>query len=122
MSEVVRKVSEKTGREYNDSNLVKITADDKEKMRKGGIKSGEVRRKRKSLKETLLLMLEDGNVQDDVCLALINKAMGGDVRAYEVMRDTIGEKPVDKVDSKVDANVEGQASITITYQDPNGEK
>lgn len=122
MSEVIRKVSEKTGREYNDSNLVKITPDDKEKMKRGGIKSGEVRRKRKTLKETLLMMLEEGDTQNNITLALIDKAMSGDVRAFEVMRDTIGEKPVEKVDNKIDANVEGQANITITYQDPNGEK
>lgn len=122
MSEVVRKVSEKTGREYNDSNLVKLTPDDKEKMRRGGIKSGEVRRKRKSMREELDILLSMNNNQENVMIAMLDKAMSGDVRAMEFIRDTIGEKPVDKVDSKVDANVEGQASITITYQDPNGEK
>lgn len=114
MSEVVRKVSEKTGREYNDSNLVKITADDKEKMRKGGIKSGEVRRKRKSLKETLLLLLEEGNTQNDITLALIEKAKSGDVKAYESIRDTIGEKPTDKME----ADIKGEASINVIYEDP----
>lgn len=123
MSEVVRKVSEKTGREYNDSNLVKITKETaSDNGKKGGVKSGEARRKRKTLKENLLLLLGEGETQNNITLALIDKAMSGDVKAYETIRDTIGEKPVDKVDSKVDANVEGQASITITYQDPNGEK
>jgi hypothetical protein len=32
-----------------------------------------------------------------VTLALIEKAMSGDTKAFEVIRDTIGEKPVDKV-------------------------
>ena len=63
----------------------------------GGKASGEARRKRKTLKEELLLMLSEGETQQSVTLALIEKAMGGDTKAFEVIRDTIGEKPVDKV-------------------------
>ena len=63
----------------------------------GGKKSGESRRKRKALKEQLLLLLETGNAQEELCTALFAKALSGDVRAFEVIRDTIGEKPVDKV-------------------------
>ena len=63
----------------------------------GGKASGEARRKRKTLKEELLLMLSDGETQQSVTLALIEKAMSGDTKAFEVIRDTIGEKPVDKV-------------------------
>ena len=63
----------------------------------GGKASGEARRKRKTLKEELLLMLSEGETQQSVTLALIEKAMSGDTKAFEVIRDTIGEKPVDKV-------------------------
>ena len=63
----------------------------------GGKASGEARRKRKTLKEELLLMLAEGETQKSVTLALIEKAMGGDTKAFEGIRDTIGEKPVDKV-------------------------
>ena len=63
----------------------------------GGKASGEARRKRKTLKEELLLMLAEGDTQQSVTLALIEKAMSGDTKAFEVIRDTIGEKPVDKV-------------------------
>ena len=69
----------------------------RERGRKGGLASGEARRKRKTLKEELLLMLSDGETQQSVTLALIEKAMSGDTKAFEVIRDTIGEKPVDKV-------------------------
>ena len=69
----------------------------RERGRKGGLASGEARRKRKTLKEELLLMLADGETQQSVTLALIEKAMSGDTKAFEVIRDTIGEKPVDKV-------------------------
>lgn len=65
----------------------------------GGKASGEARRKRKSLKEELLLMLEDEEVQKSVTIALINQAQKGNVKAYEMIRDTIEEKPVEKVQS-----------------------
>ena len=69
----------------------------RERGRKGGLASGEARRKRKTLKEELLLMHSEGETQQSVTLALIEKAMSGDTKAFEVIRDTIGEKPVDKV-------------------------
>lgn len=71
-------------------------SEQREIAKKGGIKSGEVRRARKTLKEELLLLLENGNTQNKISLALIKKALKGNIKAFEVIRDTIGEKPVDK--------------------------
>ena len=83
----------------NEQNLKPVTSkkEASERGRKGGLASGEARRKRKTLKEELLLMLSEGETQQSVTLALIEKAMSGDTKAFEVIRDTIGEKPVDKV-------------------------
>jgi hypothetical protein len=83
----------------NEQNLKPVTSkkEARERGRKGGLASGEARRKRKTLKEELLLMLSKGETQQSVTLALIEKAMSGDTKAFEVIRDTIGEKPVDKV-------------------------
>ena len=80
-------------------NLRPVSSKDeaRERGRKGGLASGEARRKRKTLKEELLLMLSEGETQQSVTIALIEKAMSGDTKAFEVIRDTIGEKPVDKV-------------------------
>ena len=80
-------------------NLRPVSSKDeaRERGRKGGLASGEARRKRKTLKEELLLMLSEGETQQSVTLALIEKAISGDTKAFEVIRDTIGEKPVDKV-------------------------
>lgn len=72
----------------------------RENAQKGGIKSGEVRRARKTLKEELLLLLENGNTQNKISLALIKKALKGNIKAFEVIRDTIGEKPADKHELK----------------------
>lgn len=71
----------------------------REMTRKGGIRSGEVRRARKTLKEELLLLLSDGDTQKRISLAQLEKALAGDTKAYEVIRDTIGEKPTEKVEN-----------------------
>lgn len=81
-----------------------------ENGRKGGIASGESKRRRKTLKEELLLMLEDETIQQSITAALIREAMegnnAGSVRgAFETIRDTIGEKPTEKVEMKTDMNI-----------------
>lgn len=81
---------------------VSSTEEARERGRKGGLASGEARRKRKTLKEELLLMLSDGDIQEKISLALINEAIKGNnagsvTKAFEVIRDTIGERPVEKV-------------------------
>ena len=85
----------------NEQNLIpnseRTPSELREMARNGGLASGEARRKRKTLKEELLLKLSEGETQQSVTLALIEKAMSGDTKAFEVIRDTIGEKPVDKV-------------------------
>ena len=73
----------------------------RERGRKGGLASGEARRKRRTLKEELLLMLSDGDIQQKISLALINEAINGNnagsvTKAFEVIRDTIGERPVER--------------------------
>lgn len=71
-------------------------SEQREIAQKAGIKSGEVRRARKTLKEELLLLLESGDNQQKMSVALFQKALKGDIKAFEVIRDTIGEKPIDK--------------------------
>lgn len=62
----------------------------------GGRASGEARRRRKTLREELLLLLDDGNTREAVSAALIRSAKKGSVKAFEVLRDTIGERPVER--------------------------
>jgi hypothetical protein len=66
-----------------------------------GIASQIKRRERKTMREELLILLEQGDTQAKVSLALIHEALNGSTKAFEVIRDTIGEKPVDKVENKV---------------------
>ena len=85
----------------NTENLVSLADRTTEEQRAiasaGGKASGEARRKRKSLKEELLLMLEDEELQQSVAIALIKQAQNGNVKAFGMLRDTIGEAPVEKV-------------------------
>lgn len=89
----------------NEKNLIplnkrskKVQREIQEKGRKANKKKCE---ERKTLKEELLTLLSQGKTQEKMSLALIEKAMNGDTKAYEVIRDTVGEKPVDKVQANV---------------------
>ena len=72
---------------------------------KGGRASVEARKKKKLLRECLDELLakeyttKQGKMLGSEALAamLMKKSMSGDVRAFEVLRDTAGEKPVEKV-------------------------
>ena len=85
----------------NEKNLIPLNERTKSQQReiasKGGKASVEAKRKRKTLKEELLLMLEDEEVQKSVAVALIQEAQSGNVKAFGMLRDTIGEAPVEKV-------------------------
>lgn len=82
----------------NSENLkpIRSASEAREKGKKGGEKSGEARRARKTLKEELLLLLENDNIQAKISLAIIKEALKGDIKAFVAIRDTIGEKPTDK--------------------------
>ena len=85
----------------NEKNLIPLNERTKSQQReiasKGGKASVEAKRKRKTLKEELLLMLEDEEVQKSVAVALIQEAQNGNVKAFGMLRDTIGEAPIEKV-------------------------
>lgn len=81
------------------SNSERTPKERKELAKKAGKKSGEVRRARKLLRDELLLLLASGNTQEKISLALIQKAINGDTKAFEVIRDTIGEKPKDIIEN-----------------------
>lgn len=96
----------------------------REMTRKGGIKSGEVRRAKKSMRQMMEMMLHDvplpegwrkalreqGISEDDwnhkavVTIKLIQKAEEGDVAAYNAICAMVGEKPKDEV--AVDTRIE----------------
>jgi hypothetical protein len=80
----------------------KLTLDD---QKAGGKASAESRKRKKLLRECIdeLLAKEytsEGKTltgSEALAVTLMKKAMKGDVKAFEVLRDTAGEKPVEKV-------------------------
>ena len=94
----------------NQVNLrpVRTKSEARVRGRSGGIASGEARRARITLRaalEELLSMpvkdeagIETGEtIQHAIAVALIEKALKGDTKAFEIIRDTIGEKPVERI-------------------------
>ena len=77
-----------------------------EEHSKGGKASAEARRKKRDLREALEMLLEkdfkdrNGNVlsgTEVITAKLFEKASKGDVRAFETIRSTVGQDPVQKV-------------------------
>ena len=93
----------------NEENLIPFNERTEEEQRaiarQGGIASGKARRERKTLKEELLLLLEKGDTQEKISLAMIKEALDGNTKAFEVIRDTIGEKPEDKVKADINRDI-----------------
>lgn len=90
----------------------------REITQKGGKASGAARREKKALREALqeLLVLDydiDGQKlsgSDAMSVALIKQALAGNVKAFEVIRDTLGEKPVERL------NVEADDAVRTAYE------
>lgn len=64
---------------------------------KAGKASGASRRRKKQLRELLEIALsqptETGDYYMDITKALIDKAMNGSEKAYQIIRDTLGQMP-----------------------------
>lgn len=67
--------------------------------RKGAAVSNAKQKARKTLREELIALLSKGDTQSKMSLALIEKAMNGDTKAFEVIRDSIGEKQTEKIET-----------------------
>lgn len=107
------------GRKENLIKAEDLTSEQlRERARKGGMASVEARRRKKTMREALELLMyktelneqtkqmlkaegvseEDFNHQMVITRSLIAKAESGDVQAYNAICAMIGEKPAEKVD------------------------
>ena len=97
------------------------TKEAQERGRLGGIKSGEVRRQKKTMRETLEnalkielskekleelgadigLMNGETSVLSAIIASTIREAIGGDTKAIQFVRDSIGEQPKTEVVQEV---------------------
>ena len=83
---------------------------------KGGKASQKARKERKKFKEDLITALEtmkDGKTLQELGVeAVMKKFIDGDLQAFNIIRDTIGEKPVEKVEAEV-----RETTINISLED-----
>jgi len=128
-------ITDNNSRVYNIQNLkmfgidkpVLTSEEAKRRGRQGGIKSGEVRRQRKTMRESLLSMLEmqltpekldemgvdistlngDYTMQGALISAMLREAVNGSEKAMQLVRDTIGEAPT----------IKQEITETITQED-----
>ena len=113
----------------NEQNLrVPTSREARENGKKGGIASGEARRAKKSLREAMQVLMEadltgkDGKTMtgaEAMAAKAFQAALKGDWKAWELARDTAGQKPVDKVmiadvEPSVIAEVEAMVNGTET--------
>ena len=82
----------------------------RENARKAGKASGAKRKRLKTLAEELRWLLQldivdasgqKVNTQQAISTALIKAALHGDVKAFNAIRDTLGQKPSEKVETNV---------------------
>lgn len=112
----------------------------KENGRKGGQASGETRRQKKIMKDLICDILDMNvkagdheeflnlaeskgkniSVSQAIILAQVKKAMNGDTRAVEFLRDTAGMKPVDK--KEVDTKITNYGKLDDIFNILNGDQ
>lgn len=99
--------------------LNKISKEDAKKIRsKGGKARAEKIKEKKTMKQMLEYLLERETQNDnggksttleEISVSLIKQALKGNVRAFEVLRDTIGQNPSQKID------IEGNALLQKVF-------
>ena len=100
----------------NEQNLIghgfheRTASEQREIARQGGIRSGEVRRENKLIKDRILERMgeKDWNEMID---GLIQRSKDS-VKDFEVLRDTIGQKPSEHIEADISQNV-----IRVTLDD-----
>jgi hypothetical protein len=119
----------------NEQNLIpnsqRSPSEVRENGRKGGIRSGEVRREKADLKRQLLLFLETEATVDksgnpltgaELMVKVAAREMAkGNPKFWELIRDTAGFKPIDKVQvTEVDQSVidEVEAMVLEAEEEP----
>lgn len=92
-----------------------------EEAKKGGIASGEARRRKRDLRKALEMLLEKdykdkkGNIAtgaEVISTKLFEQAMKGNVKAFETIRSTVGQDPVQKVEQ---VNIDAEYEQSVEY-------
>ena len=107
----------------NEENLrpfsERTESEKREITRKGGKASGEARRRKRDIRLAMEALLEKeykgkgGEVlsgAEAIAIKQMEKALKGDTKAFEVVRDSAGQKPVEKVE-QVNIDMEYEQSV-----------
>lgn len=85
------------------ANLIPTTQLSKSEARemgsKGGKKSAETRRFLKTFREAFENMNDKDGIIEELCRIALHQAKKGNIRALEFVRDTMGQKPIEKVEA-----------------------
>jgi len=117
----------------NEQNLLGNTFADKDPIEakkqqsKGGINSGRARREKRDLRRCIEILLEtdytDKNGKtvsgaEALCAKLFEQGMKGNVKAFETLRSTVGQDPVQKIMvSEVDETVISEVENAVLGED-----
>ena len=119
----------------NSDNLIPNTErspnEVREMQKKGGIKSGETRRKKKKLRDAMTVLMdlppsehnkkimkdygiEDSEMTNQMMLSVIafQKAAKGNIRAMEFIRDVMGGKDMSELDKAMIAKIKAETKKT----------
>lgn len=92
-----------------------------EEAKKGGINSGKARREKRDLRKALELLLEKDCMNDKgqivsgteaITAKLFEQALKGNVKAFETIRSTVGQDPVQKVEQ---VNIDAEYEQSVEY-------
>ena len=115
----------------NEQNLrVPTSSEARENGKKGGIASGEARRAKKSLREAMQILMDadltgkDGKTMtgaEAMAAKAFQAALKGDWKAWELVRDTAGQKPVERVMvADVEASVIAEVEEMVNGSETGG--
>ena len=101
-----------------------------ESGRKGGIASGASRRAKKSLREAMQILMDadltgkDGKTMtgtEAMAAKAFQAALKGDWKAWELVRDTAGQKPVERVMvADVEPSVIAEVEVMVNGTETSG--
>lgn len=117
----------------DNSNLVpqseRTKDEQREIARQGGIASGEARRRKRDLRQALEMLLEKEYKQrngeiitgtEAITAKLFEQAMKGNIKAFETIRSTVGQDPVQKVMvAEVEQAVIDEVEKAVLEDDPS---
>lgn len=116
------------GEENLVPNEMRTPEERRENATKAGIASGEARRRKRDIRRALEALLEKeyrdkaGNTisgAEAIAIKQMEKALKGDTRAFEVVRDSAGQKPVEKIMvAEVEQDIIDEVERMVLGDDP----